>query len=352
MHEDKSFKRKTFVLNRGTYDNPTDEVQLGTPEIIMPFSEKFQKNRLGLADWFFDGENSLTARVAVNRLWQQMFGVGIVASSADFGNQGKLPSHPKLLDWLAVTYKEEGWNIKKMLKRMAMSHTYQQSSKVTPELLEKDTENIYLARSSREKLTAEMIRDNALFISGLLVDKIGGPSVKPYQPKGLWAETTSGQGLTNYIVDSGENLHRRSLYTFWKRTVPPPSMMTFDASARDDCTVTRQKTSTPLQALVMLNDPQLIGAAQVLSGNLLLDTSLTDKERVIRIFRKITSRYPDEVELEKLISFLDDSIHNFNMSKTIDNIDTNNLKVLPEKLYGFSVLTSLVFNLDEAIIKG
>jgi len=352
MKEEKSFKRKTFILNRGTYDNPTEEVQMSTPEIVMPFSDKFEKNRLGLANWFFDENNALTARVEVNRLWQQMFGVGIVASTADFGNQGTLPSHPKLLDWLVITFRKEGWDMKKMLKRMAMSSTYQQSSKITPELLEIDSENILLARSSRDKLTAEMIRDNALFVSGLLVDKIGGPSVKPYQPPGLWAETTSGQGLTKYIPDTGDNLYRRSLYTFWKRTVPPPSMMTFDAAARDDCTVKRQKTSTPLQALVMLNDPELIGAAQTLAFNLLKQTSLTDEERVVKIFRKITSRHPDTEELKKLVSFLEDSENNFDNTKKIDTINLKDFDISSKKLYGFSTLASLVFNLDEAIIKG
>ena len=178
MKEEKDFKRKTYILNRGTYDNPTDEVQFAAPDVILPFSDKYKQNRLGLVEWLFDDENPLTARVAVNRLWQQMFGVGIVSTTADFGNQGDLPSHPELLDWLSVTFKEEGWDMKKMLKRMAMSNTYQQSSMVSPEVLEIDPENKYLSRSSRDKLTAEMIRDNALAVSGLLVNKIGGPSVK------------------------------------------------------------------------------------------------------------------------------------------------------------------------------
>jgi len=350
MKEEASFNRKTYVLNRGTYDNPTEEVQFGTPEVLLPFSDKFEQNRLGLAEWLFDEKNPLTARVAVNRLWQQMFGVGIVSTTADFGNQGSLPSHPELLDWLAVTFKEEGWDIKRMLKKMALSNTYQQSVKVTPELLEIDPENRYLARSSRDKLTAEMIRDNALSVSGLLVNKIGGPSVKPYQPEGLWAETTSGQGLTKYILDTGENLYRRSIYTFWKRTVPPPAMTTFDASSRDDCTVKRQKTSTPLQALVMLNDPQLMEASKVLALSL-LNESMTDEERVITIFRKITSRTPEASELENLLTFLEDSENNFDHTKLKIN-DNANSEIRPERVYGLTVLVSLVFNLDEAIVKG
>jgi len=345
--------RKTFVLKRGAYDAHGDEVNFTTPKAVLPFTEKYEQNRLGLANWLFDEENTLTARVAVNRLWQQIFGSGIVASSSDFGNQGALPSHPELLDWLAITYREEGWNTKKMLKRMVMSRTYQQTSKTTTQLVELDPNNKWLARSSRDKLTAEMIRDNALSVSGLLVEKVGGPSVKPYQPKGLWAETTSGQGLTEYIMDTGESLYRRSLYTFWKRTVPPPSMMTFDAATRDYCTVERQKTSTPLQALVMLNDPQLIEAANTLAIQVLEDKNLTDEARIETIFRKITSRKPDASELENLKTFLTTSESNYDETKKIKGATyLINSGISKEKIYAFGVLTSLIFNLDEAIVKG
>ncbi|WP_233164111.1 PSD1 and planctomycete cytochrome C domain-containing protein [Snuella sedimenti] len=340
--------RKTHILKRGQYDAPSEEVSLSTPEVVFVYSDSLPKNRLGLADWFFSEGNTLTSRVAVNRMWQHIFGVGIVSTSDDFGNQGALPSHPDLLDWLAVTFREDGWDVKKMYKRMVMSSTYQQTSKVTPQLLEADPDNVLLARSSRSKLTAEMIRDNALAVSGLLVNKIGGPSVKPYQPPGLWAETTSGQGLTKYIPDTGENLYRRSLYTFWKRTVPPPSMMTFDAPTRDFCEVKRQKTSTPLQALVMLNDPQLIEAAEHLAMNTLENEATTDEERVKTIFRKITSRFPEENEIDELVQYLE---------YVKDSYDTTNSDVTkaegPSKdVYAYTVLTSMIFNLDEAIIKG
>lgn len=352
MQDEVSLKRKTHILNRGAYDNPAAEVEMGTPEAVMPFSENFERNRLGLANWLFDKDNPLTARVAVNRLWQQMFGVGIVASSGDFGNQGNLPSHPELLDWLAVTFQEEGWDIKKMLKRMAMSETYQQSAKVSPELLAFDPENRWYARSSRSKLSAEMLRDNALKVSDLLVNKIGGPSVKPYQPDGLWAETTSGQGLTKYIPDTGENLHRRSLYTFWKRTVPPPAMMTFDAASRDACTVKRQKTSTPLQALAMLNDPQLIEASEALSKKLLLEYDLSDKDRVTSMFRMITSRFPDKEELQDLLNFLEESIEDYTKHEAASKNQLSTIKIDPDQLYAYTRLANLIFNLDEAIIKG
>ena len=352
MKDEPSLQRKTHVLNRGTYDNPAEVVDLGTPAAVMPFEGEFEKNRLGLADWFFDDENPLTARVAVNRLWQQMFGVGIVPSSDDFGNQGNLPSHPELLDWLAVTFREEGWDVKKMLKRMAMSDTYRQSSKTSPELLALDPDNQWYARSNRDKLTAEMIRDNALKVSGLLVEKIGGPSVKPYQPEGLWAETTSGQGLTKYIPDTGDNLHRRSLYTFWKRTVPPPAMMTFDAASRDDCTVRRQKTSTPLQALALLNDPQLTEASGALAEKMLQESEATEEERIISMFRMITSRAPDEEELNELLDFVDTSMADYQKQSQPDTDESPDPGSKPDQLYAYTVLANLIFNLDEALIKG
>ncbi|WP_242116979.1 PSD1 and planctomycete cytochrome C domain-containing protein [Aestuariivivens sediminicola] len=348
--EDGAPDRQTFILKRGQYDAPTEEVDLGTPETILPFSETFPKNRLGLVQWLFDEDNPLTARVAVNRLWQQIFGIGIVSTVDDFGNQGALPTHPELLDWLAVTFRENGWDMKQMIKMMVMSSTYQQSSKASPKLLEIDPDNLLLARSSRNRLTAEMVRDNALRISGLLVNKIGGPSVKPYQPEGLWAETTSGQGLTKYIMDSGESQYRRSLYTFWKRTVPPPAMITFDAATRDMCSVKRQKTSTPLQALVMLNDPQLIEASEHLAQDVLNEESYDDEERVKTIFRKITSRFPDQDETMTLLEYLESSKENYSNSTEASSNPDNELK--DKELYALTTLTSLIFNLDEAIVKG
>lgn len=350
---DDTASRKTYVLKRGVYDAPGDEVRLGTPASILPFTAAYDQNRLGLSRWLFDEKNTLTARVAINRLWQQIFGIGIVASSSDFGNQGALPSHPALLDWLAITFREKGWDTKEMIKLMVLSNTYQQTSKTTPELLEIDPNNKWLARSSRSKLTAEMIRDNALAVSGLLVEKIGGPSVKPYQPAGLWAETTSGQGLTEYIIGSGDDLYRRSLYTFWKRTVPPPAMMTFDASSRNFCMVERQKTSTPLQALVLLNDPQLMEASRALAIQVISNKALSDEDRITIIFRKITSRKPNAVEVDQLSSFLKEMEASYDPKKNKFDTDWLAKKTLSkEKLYAFSSLASLVFNLDEAIVKG
>ena len=347
--------RKNKLLNRGLYDAPGEEVPYALPENVLPFSEEYSKDRLGLATWFFDDKNPLTARVIVNRLWQQMFGTGIVATADDFGNQGALPTHPELLDWLAVTFKEEGWDIKRMLKRIALSATYQQNSKITPELLEKDPENQLLARGVRYKLPAEAIRDNALAASGLLVEKVGGPSVKPYQPSGLWAETTSGVGLTEYIQDKGEGLYRRSLYTFWKRTVPPPSMLTFDAASRDFCTVQRQKTSTPLQALVLMNDPQFIEASEVMAIQVLKDNSSSETKKIETLFQKITSRKPDESEVNKLSAYLNEQRQESTENEMTKEL-SENIRELPkgidEKEYkAYTALVSLLFNLDETITK-
>ena len=252
--------RSSYILARGIYDQHTTEVFPNTPESILPLKNDYPKNRLGLAEWLFDEEHPLTARVAVNRLWQRMFGTGIVATSFDFGNQGALPTHPELLDFLALKYRNEGWDTKKMLKYIALSATYQQDTKTTKEKLEKDPENKYLARAPRLRLSSEAIRDQALAFSGLLNKEVGGPSVKPYQPEGIWEETTGGGGgsTASYTISEGNDIYRKSLYTFWKRTVPPPSMMTFDSSSRDYCTVKRQETNTPLQALVLLNDSQMV----------------------------------------------------------------------------------------------
>ena len=221
--------RKTYLLNRGAYDSPTDiELNGSMPSVILPFDQNFEKNRLGLSKWLFDPTNPITSRVAVNRLWQQFFGIGIVSTPSDFGNQGALPTHPKLLDWLSRKYIEEGWNTKKMIKRIVMSKTYKQSSKPTPFKSKIDPKNYYLSHFPRQKLTAEMIRDNFLVSSGLFVDKLGGPSVKPYQPPGLWDELTGGStsnSLKRYKMSTNGNQYRRSLYTYWKRTAPPPGMI-------------------------------------------------------------------------------------------------------------------------------
>ena len=261
--------RPTYLLDRGSFDAPTEEVQPSTPESILPFDETYPRNRYGLTLWLFDEKNPLTSRVYVNRVWQMYFGQGLVKTSEDFGLQGSLPSHPQLLDWLASQFMDTGWDIKALHKMIVTSATYMQSSEVTPELLEKDPENILLARGARFRLPAEMIRDNALAVSGLLVNKQGGESVYPYQPEGLWDGLTTKTWAYKYLQDEGEGLYRRSLYTIWKRQAPPPSMQLFDIQNRGVCRVRRRPSSTPLQALVLLNDPQYVEASRVLAERLI-----------------------------------------------------------------------------------
>jgi len=320
--------RKTYVLERGSYDAPSREVKPMTPSAVLPIN-KSNSNRLDLANWFFDDENPLTSRVVVNRLWQQFFGVGIVATPDDFGSQGNRPTNPELLDWLAVTFMENGWDTKKFIKKIVTSKTYMQTSKVDEQNKKLDPENVFLSYYPRQKLPAEMIRDNILASSGLLVDKLGGPSVKPYQPEGLWDEVIGGGGgsLARYVQSEGDNLYRRSLYTFWKKTVPPPSMMIFDASSRDNCEVKRQDTSTPLQSLTLMNNPEFIEAANFLSKSI-ENKSLNTNDKIIYLYRTVTGRTPNKNEISKLKNYLKDQIE-------LDNLNA------------FNKLTMLVYNLDE-----
>jgi hypothetical protein len=297
--------------------------------------------------------------VAVNRFWQQCFGKGIVGTTEDFGNQGALPSHPELLDWLAVKFREEGWDVKAMLKYITLSATYRQSAKITPELLERDPENRFLARAPRLRLSAEMIRDHVLAASGLLVRTVGGPSVKPYQPPGLWAEKTGGGGgsTAKYVPDTGDDLYRRSIYTFWKRTVPPPSMMTFDAASRDFCTVRRQRTSTPLQALVLMNDPQVIEACRIMAYR-----SIEEGEglegAINQMFRKATSRYPSSEELQLLAQYYQEELTQFEQNPTaaseflsVGEYDQD-FMIPPAEMAAYTMVANAIFNLDESINKG
>ncbi len=291
--------RKTYVLNRGVYDNYGEEVSFGMPQEILEFSEKYPKNRLGLAEWLFDDHNPLTARVMVNRVWQLHFGQGLVKTSEEFGSQGSLPSHPELLDWLAVWFMENDWDLKALHKKIVMSYTFQQSSEITPELIEKDPENIYLARGPRFRMPAEMIRDNALKASGLLVNRIGGESEYPYQPEGLWDEVSNKIWRYPYKQGKGEGLYRKSIYTVWKRTTTPPSLMIFDAADRGSCEVRRKTTSTPLQSLVLLNDPQYVEASRVMSEQAMSAFPNNLSQQLEYIFRANTGQTPDGEQLNK-----------------------------------------------------
>ncbi len=304
MH-DMAQERPTFVLNRGAYDAPADRVEPGTPEKIFPFPNDLPRNRLGLARWVVDPRNPLTARVAVNRAWRGHFGRGLVVTEEDFGTQGKLPSHPDLLDWLAKQLIDRGWDLKALHKLIVMSATYRQSSEASPELLARDPENQLLARGPEHRLTAEEIRDNALAVSGLLSRRIGGPSVRPYQPEGLWEEAGTGK---HYVQDKGEGLYRRSLYTFWKRTAPPPTMLIFDAPSREVCTARRETTTTPLQALVLMDDPQFLEAGRALAERLMHESGPDIDAEILRGFRLTTSREPKPREIQILRRLYDEQL--------------------------------------------
>jgi hypothetical protein len=348
--------RPTFILDRGAYDAPTKEVRPATPSAVLPFPDNLPRNRLGLAKWLISEDNPLTARVAVNRYWQMIFGRGIVKTSDDFGNQGEMPSHPELLDWMAVQFRESGWDVKNLLKLMVTSATYMQSSVLNEELLEKDPDNIWLARGPAYRMPAEMIRDNALAASNLLVKQIGGRSVKPYQPEGLWQELAI-RNATVYEPDTGANLYRRGLYTIWKRSSPPPSMISFDSSDKYVCTVKRQNTNTPLQALVLLNDPQYIEASRMLAERMIREGGDQLQQQITYGFRAMTSRYPDKRELEILQNLYLAELQDFkNSPAAADSLLSVGEHVRDQNLSGvkvaaLTVLASTLVNYDEAVYK-
>jgi len=353
-----SSQRETFILARGNYDAPTEEVKPSAPDIIMEYAEQFPRNRLGLAQWLTSSNNPLTARVYVNRLWSAFFGQGIVKTIEDFGSQGALPTHPALLDWLAVEFMENGWDTKYIIKKMLMSATYRQSSRITKEKKEIDPENIYLSRGPRFRLSAEEIRDYVLATSGLLNQEIGGPSVKPYQPPGLWAETNAGNNrgiLTEYIEDSGEKLYRRSLYTFWKRTLPPPSMTIFDAPNRDLCEVRRQKTNTPLQALAMQNDVQVLEGAKVLASEI-NQLELNEEQSIQALFNRVLLRDPNSDEIDVLADYYEDCLDKFevSMQDAQDLLSIGEQPIKPEdnkETAALMMVAQVLYNLDETITK-
>jgi hypothetical protein len=346
--------RPTYVLRRGAYDAPGERVDRGTPERVFPLPPEFPRNRLGLAQWVTDEGNPLTARVAVNRIWKLHFGRGLVTTGWDFGAQGQLPSHPELLDWLARRFRDSGWDRKAMHKLIVMSATYRQSSRARPDALERDPDNRWLARGPKHRLAAEQVRDAALAASGLLHPAIGGPSVKPYQPPGVWEE--SGTGKT-YVQDHGDRLHRRSLYTFWRRTAPPPNLLTFDATSREVCTAKRETTTTPLQALVLLNDPQFLEAARVLAAQLVAARH-TDVEAIATdAFRRLLGRRPDAREGEILRRLHAEQLAAFRADPAAAGLvlaqgEQPTLPGLPPaEVAAAAVLVSAVMNHDEFVMK-
>ncbi len=352
--------RPAYILKRGEYDKKLDKVGRDTPAFLPLMPSDAPRNRLGLAQWLVAPNHPLTARVEVNRLWQQVFGVGLVKTAEDFGSQGEAPSHPELLDWLAVQFREDGWDVKKTMKRLVMSATYRQSSHGTKEQLAKDPANRLLSRGPRFRLDAEELRDQALAASGLLVEKIGGPSVKPPQPAGLWeAVGYSGSNTVHFTADTGaEKVHRRSMYTFWKRTAPPPEMSILDAPSRESCTVRRERTDTPLQALMMLNDPQYFECARAMAERAMREGGATPEERAAYLFRLATARKPDAGETAELLANYKDQLAEYardaEAAKKLIAVGETKAdgKLDPSELAAWTMVANLILNLDEVITKG
>lgn len=349
--------RETFVLKRGQYDQPGEPVKAAVPAALSAMPEGLPSNRLGLAKWLVDPANPLTARVAVNRWWQMLFGTGIVKTVDDFGTTGTVPTHPELLDYLATDLVASQWNVKRMMKQLVMSATYRQSSRATVEQREHDPENQWLGRGPRFRLPAEVVRDNALAISGLLVrDKVGGPSVKPYQPDGLWEDVTV-ERRGHYVADKGEGLYRRSMYTFWKRTCPPPGLMSFDAPNREVCLARRARTNTPLQSLVLLNDPTYVEASRKLAERMLKEGGKGPEEKVRLGFVLATAREPLPVEVQTLLRMQAEALARFEKNpeaaKHLLGVgESKRDEGLAEKdLAAWTTVASLLLNLDETISK-
>ncbi len=346
-------RKDTFLLQRGAYDKPGEKVEPGVPAALPPLPAGVPNNRLGLAKWLVDPANPLTARVAVNRFWQMLFGVGLVKTVEDFGVQGDWPSHPELLDWMAVEFVKSGWDVKALVKQLVLSATYRQSSNASPELMQKDPENRLLARGPRHRLPAEMIRDQALALAGLLHEKLGGPSVKPYQPEGLWKDQIMQDMY--YVQGHGEDLYRRSLYTFWKRTVAPPMMVTFDAPGREACVVRENRTNTPLQALNLMNDVTFLEAARGIAQRMMREGGA---DPLGYGFRLVTARLPNAREravLEDSLRYHRDYFASSNDGRAAQFLaqgeSPRDAKLEVREHAALTAVASLILNLDEAVTK-
>ena len=366
--EEMSKPRDSFILVRGQYDNHGDKVTPAVPEILARQPSDAPANRLGLARWLVSPEQPLTARVTINRIWQNLFGTGIVKTAEDFGSQGEEPTHPQLLDWLAVEFMNPSseaahhWDVKAMVRLIVTSATYRQSSAVSRELLSRDPENRLLARGPRFRLPAEFIRDQALAVSGLLNDEIGGKSVSPYQPPGLWEELMKRSDGANwtaqvYVQDHGKDLYKRTMYTFWKRTSPPPTLMTFDAPDRETCTVRRPRTNTPLQALVLMNDPTYVEASRKLAERT-MSGAQSDETRITLAFRLATGRLPKPKETQvlqriyqrQLAEYQKQPLEAENLLKVGES--PRNQKLDQAELAAWTMVANTILNLDETISKG
>jgi hypothetical protein len=340
-------------LIRGQWDKPGDRVEAAVPQQFFPALSDAPPNRLGLAKWLVDPQHPLTARVTVNRYWQRYFGTGLVKTAEDFGAQGERPSHPELLDWLAAEFVASGWDVKAMHRLIVTSSTYQQTSKVTPALVERDPDNRLLARGPRYRWSSAILRDQALAASGLLVERQGGPAVKPYQPAGVWEEMSFG-GI-RYDQDHGEKLYRRSLYTFWRRATPPT--MLFDVASRQVCTVKQSRTNTPLHALTLLNDVTYLEAARALAGRAIKTGGATASERITLMFRLTISRRPSDSELAVLTARLDAlrSAYAQNKDAATKLVKTGESGADPAldvaELAAYTGVANVVLNLDETLTK-
>jgi hypothetical protein len=349
--------RDCFVLVRGQYDHPGARVTAHLPAAFGKLPLGAPNNRLGLARWIVSPENPLTARVAVNRFWEKFFGIGLVQTSEDFGVRAEFPSHPALLDWLATEFVRQKWNMKAIQKEMVMSATYRQSSKATPEEWRRDPDNRLLARGPRFRLPAEVIRDQALAVSDLLVEKIGGPSVRPPQPDGIWDELSVYGNLRNYQADKGDNRYRRSLYTIWKRTAAPPLMSLFDVPGRDTCRVRRARTDTPLQALALLNDETFVEASRVLAQRMLFEGGATPATRITYAFRRAVGRRPDAAELRILTGGVQKRLARYRAHpdaalKLVSIGDApRDAKLNVSELAAYTTVASVILNMDETITK-
>ncbi len=357
MNDDQT--RETFILVRGVFDQIGEKVTANTPAVMPPMRADLPRNRLGLARWLVDPANPLPARVTVNRFWQMLFGTGLVRTAEDFGSQGEPPSHPELVDWLASEFISSGWDMKAMMRLLVTSATYRQSSKLTAAAHERDPNNRLLARGPRFRLQAEFVRDQALAASGLLVSQVGGPSVKPYHPPGLYEQVVNQKDnpKATYTQDKGDALHRRSLYTYWKRSVPNPAMLLFDAPFRETCTLRRPRTNTPLQALNLLNDPTYVEASRRLAQRMLLEGGATIESRLTHGFRLITARTPRPNEMTILKKSLERSLVEFqadpasaaSLLKVGEATTDDTINVV--ELAAYTSLASTMLNLDETVTK-
>jgi hypothetical protein len=355
--EDMPKPRPAYILVRGQYDHHGPQVTSTLPAFLEIKGKTFPRNRLGLAKWIVDSDNPLTARVTVNRLWERFFGVGIVATVEDFGTRAEFPSHPELLDWLATEFIGQKWNLKQVIREMVTSATYRQSSNVTPKLEKVDPNNRLLARGPRFRLPAEVIRDQAMYAGGLLTEHVGGPSVRPYQPDGVWDDVNVYGNLRNYKHDMGPNLHRRSLYTIWKRTAAPPNMTLFDVPSRETCRVSRARTDTPLQALTLLNDITYVEAARALAQRMLQEGGTTPTDRLAFAFRVVLARDPSAAESRVLLDSLETMRKHYGSNRdaarkvAMQGDVTKKGRLDEVEVAAYTLMANTILNLDETINK-